>query len=154
MAKKLESASVEIDKIVQDVARNLGLAESIEIKTLVTTKSKEVVSVSKATAITEGVSEKENLVVVIVYEKAFERVDDKVKYEWVRIALEPVAYDFEKDKIITSSPMIKIPLSYYNAKGDDATKCMALALLTIQQIEDEEKAHDLITKNFKSRRKK
>lgn len=137
---KLTMASPELEKLVQEVAEEMGLTQmGVEFQALNVKKSKEIIKVSKANEVTEILSDKENLVVVIAYEEAFDRVDEKTRWMWIRMALDCVSYDSEKDKISLSTPTITVPLGFYQKYGNVAVQNAELALLTIQQIQDEEK---------------
>ena len=152
---KLTMASPELEKLVQEVAQEMGLTQmGVEFQALNAKKSKEIVKVSKANEVTEILSDKENLVVVIAYEEAFDRVDDQTKWMWIRMALDCVSYDAEKDKISLSTPTITIPLGFYQKYGNLAVQKAELALLTIQQIQDEEKQRKAEEKALKKAKKK
>jgi hypothetical protein len=152
---KLTMASPDLEKLVQEVAQEMGLTQmGIEFQALNAKKSKEIVKVSKANEVTEILSDKENLVVVICYEEAFDRVEEKERWMWIRQALDKVSYDPEKDKISLTTPMVSVPLGFYQKYGNVALQNAELALLTIQQIEDEEKERKEAEKALKKSRKK
>lgn len=148
-------ASPDLEKLVQEVAQEMGLTQmGVEFQALNAKKAKEIVKVSKANEVTEILSDKENLVVVIAYEEAFDRVDEKTRWMWIRMALDCVSYDPEKDKISLSTPTITVPLGFYQKYGNVAVQNAELALLTIQQIQDEEKERKEAEKALKKARKK
>jgi hypothetical protein len=152
---KLTMASPDLEKLVQEVAQEMGLTQmGVEFQALNAKKSKEIVKVSKANEVTEILSDKENLVVVIAYEEAFDRVDEKTRWMWIRMALDCVSYDPEKDKISLSTPTITVPLGFYQKYGNVAVQNAELALLTIQQIQDEERVRKEAEKALKKGRKK
>lgn len=152
---KLTIASPDLEKLVQEVAQEMGLTQmGVEFQALNAKKAKEIVKVSKANEVTEILSDKENLVVVIAYEEAFDRVDEKTRWMWIRMALDCVSYDPEKDKISLSTPTITVPLGFYQKYGNVAVQNAELALLTIQQIQDEEKERKETEKALKKTRKK
>lgn len=152
---KLTMASPDIEKLVQDVATEMGLVQmGVEFQALNTKKAKEVVKISKASEVTEILSDKENLVVVIVYEEAFDRVEEKDRWMWIRMALDCVSYDMEKDKISLNTPIVAVPLGYYQKYGNLAVQKAELALLTIQQIQDEEKEKKAAEKALRKSKKK
>ena len=152
---KLTMASPDLEKLVQEVAQEMGLTQmGIEFQALNAKKSKEIVKVSKANEVTEILSDKENLVVVIAYEEAFDRVDEKTRWMWIRMALDCVSYDPEKDKISLSTPTSTVPLGFYQKYGNVAVQNAELALLTIQQIQDEERERKEAEKALKKGRKK
>ena len=148
-------ASPDLEKLVQEVAQEMGLTQmGVEFQALNAKKSKEIVKVSKANEVTEILSDKENLVVVIAYEEAFDRVDEKTRWMWIRMALDCVSYDPEKDKISLSTPTITVPLGFYQKYGNVAVQNAELALLTIQQIQEEEKERKEAEKALKKSTKK
>ena len=148
-------ASPDLEKLVQEVAQEMGLTQmGVEFQALNAKKAKEIVKVSKANEVTEILSDKENLVVVIAYEEAFDRVDEKTRWMWIRMALDCVSYDPEKDKISLSTPTITVPLGFYQKYGNVAVQNAELALLTIQQIQDEERERKEAEKALKKARKK
>jgi hypothetical protein len=152
---KLTMASPDLEKLVQEVAQEMGLTQmGVEFQALNAKKAKEIVKVSKANEVTEILSDKENLVVIIAYEEAFDRVDEKTRWMWIRMALDCVSYDPEKDKISLSTPTITVPLGFYQKYGNVAVQNAELALLTIQQIQDEERERKEAEKALKKARKK
>ena len=147
-------ASPDLEKLVQEVAQEMGLTQmGVEFQALNAKKAKEIVKVSKANEVTEILSDKENLVVIIAYEEAFDRVDEKTRWMWIRMALDCVSYDPEKDKISLSTPTITVPLGFYQKYGNVAVQNAELALLTIQQIQDEERERKEAEKALKKARK-
>lgn len=152
---KLTMGSPDLEKLVQEVASEMGLTQAgIEFTVLNALKSKEIVKVSKASEVTEILSNKEDLVVVIAYEEAFDRVDEKTRWMWIRMALDCVSYDAENGKISLSTPTITVPLGFYQKYGNVAVQNAELALLTIQQIQDEERERKEAEKALKKARKK
>ena len=57
----------------------------------------------------------------------------------VRMAMEQIAFDTEKDKITIGCPMISLPMSFYDRYHEDAVKTAILGQLSIAQWEDEKK---------------
>ena len=152
---KLRLASPDVEKLIQDVAQEMGLIQQgLEFQALCTTKAKEVVKVSKAGEVAEVMSDKENLLVVIVYEDAFDVVDEKTRFMWTRMALDSVVYDSEKNKVTLSAPMLTMTLGCYQKFGNVATQHAELALHTIQQLEEAEKQRKAEAKAAKTRKRK
>lgn len=137
---KLMKASEEICNMVVEISNELGLAQmGIDFEVLNTAKSKEVVKVAKANAFTEIITNRDDLIVIVVYETAFDRVDEKTKYMWLRMAMDTISFDPEKDKIILTAPTITVPVGFYEKYKNVAVDNALLAKYTIAQIEDEEK---------------
>lgn len=136
----LKKASEETNELVIKIAQELSLTNTVEFQTFSTNKGKEIVKLKRADEIAQINANKEPLVCVIVYEDAFYRLDEKTQYLLIRTELDKVFYDFEKDKLTISTPMISVPLSSYQKYGNPIIQITESALLTIQQIEDERKA--------------
>jgi len=112
-------------------------------------KNKEVVSVSKASAVAEYLSNRQDLCLVIIYAEAFDMVDDKTKKLWLRMAMDNVNYDTEKDKITIGVPAITVPYGFYKKYKQEAVDASELALLTMQQIADKKEQEKQEKKNKK-----
>ena len=80
-----------------------------------------------------------SIVVVALYEDAFDRVDEQTQEIWIRSLLVQISYDLDKDKIVITKPELNVPLGLYHKFGNIALEKAELALLTLQQIADEEK---------------
>ena len=137
---KLMKASEDISNMVTEISNELGLAQmGIDFEVLNTSKSNDVVKIAKANAFTEIITNRDDLIVIVVYESAFDRVDEKTKYMWLRMAMDTISYDSEKDKIILTAPTITVPVGFYEKYKNVAVDFALLAKYTIAQIEDEEK---------------
>jgi hypothetical protein len=141
MAKTLSEASAEYVKLVEEAVSETGLDRmgvDFQVYNLLKTKN-EVVRVQKANEIAEILTNREDLVIVAIYEKAFDRVDDKTRRMWIESALTKVSYDTEKDKlVIGGEPAITVPLGMYHKYDKLAVDMAELEQLTLQQIRDEE----------------
>lgn len=149
---KLKIASPDIQKLVQDVVTEAGLSNIIKFQALSVPKSKEVVKVKKASSDAEALSDKE--VIVIVYEEAFDRVTESEQLEWLRREISKVSYDVEKDKVVIGCPILSVPLYHYQKFGEKALQSAELALMVVQQIEDEEKLRKAAAKEAKANKRK
>lgn len=153
---KFTKASEDIAKIVDEVAAELGYDNFLDFETLSVPKAKDVVTVSKASSVVEFFSKRDDLILVFVYEKAFDMVEDKDKYMWVRLALEQIVYDTEKDKVSIGIPSITVPVGCYEKWKNVAVDSALLAQYTISQIKDqeaEEKARKAAEKAAKKKKK-
>ena len=141
MAKgKYSECSEEIDNHVNEISNELGLFNyGVDFQPICVAKSKEVCKVVKANELAEHVSQREDLVFVICYEDAFDLVDEKTKYMWLRMAMETVSYDTEKMKINIGGPQISVPLGFAEKYGTEAINSAKLGLYTIAQIEEKKK---------------
>lgn len=118
-------------------------AMGLDFEALCVGKAKDVVTVSKASAVAEYLSNRDDLVLIICYEEAFDKVDEKTQYMWLRMAMDQIVYDYEKDKIVIGVPSITIPVDFYDKYKEAAINSAVLAQLTIAQIEDERKQKKL-----------
>lgn len=136
---KIEKASYEFEKMTSDILEEMGYGQLGEVLVFNMKKSKEVVKIKLADEVTETAIEKEDVIVVFIYEKAFEKVDKETQMMWLRSEMDKISYDYERDKFSLKAPMISLPLSFYQKHGESAVKNLEIAYYTIQQIEEEEK---------------
>lgn len=154
---KYSKCEEDVQDMVRNIASELGLEQFMDFEALYVPKAKEVVTVSKASAIAEYLSSREDLILVFIYAEAFDLVDDKTKDMWLRMALDQISFDSEKDKIIIGCPMISVPVGFYTKYQKAAVDAALLGQLTIQQIEDkkrEEKERQKAEKAAKKKSKK
>ena len=154
--KNLTMASPEYVDLVNKVAKRKSISNYVDFQVLNLKKSKkEVIKVQKANEIVELALEKEDVVVVSIYEKAFDMVDDQTKELWIENALNPVHYDMEKDKVIIGGePTITVDLGMYHTYKDVIIQKLELAALTLQQIADAEKEKKAQEKAMKKNKSK
>lgn len=139
MAKIFES-NEEIIEIANKVFEASGLsAYGLTLKVMSVPKSKEILKVSKASPATEFLTNKNGIIQLFVYEAAFDRLDDETKSMLLDMVFSSVWYDGDKDKInIDTTPyssVIRMRQKYGNVILDK----IEVSLLTMKQIEDEEK---------------
>ena len=156
MAKTLSEASAEYVKLVEDAVSETGLDRmgvDFQVYNLLKTKN-EVVRVQRANEIAEILSNREDLVIVSLFEKAFDRVDEKTRRMWIESALTKVSYDSEKEKlVIGGEPAITVPLGMYHKYDKLAVDMAELEQLTLQQIRDEEEEEKARKKEEKKAKK-
>ena len=154
--KKLTQASPEYIELVKQVAKTKASFEYLDIQVYNLRKSKkEVIKVQKASELVELALDKEDLIVVSLYERAFDMVDDETKRLWIENALNSVRYDLEKERVIIGDePTITVSLGMYHTYKDVIIQKLELAALTLQQIEDEEKRRKAEEKALKKAKKK
>lgn len=156
MAKSLTQASPEYVDLVKEVVATKSNLNYIEFQVYNIKKSKkDVIKVQKANELVELALDKEYLVVVSLYERAFDMVDDQTKRLWIENAINAVRYDMEKEKVvIDAGPTINVGLGMYHAYGDVIIQKLELAALTLQQIEDQDKEKKAQEKAAKKAKKK
>ena len=95
---------------------------------------------SKANPLAEKVGNCPDSVVCVVYEDAFDRLDQRMKEILIEDAFANISYDDEKDKISVGGPQIVVTVGGRRRYGDELLNAAETAILAIQQIEEEKKA--------------
>ena len=136
---KIILASDEMEKRAQKIAQEMGFgAKGMKLAVLGLNKSKEVTKVAKATEVIEYFSQDQNLILLYIYERAFDKVDEQTQDLWIKIALNKVCYDMEKDKIEIVDDIRNI-IAMHHQYQDVIIQKIELGLLTIEQIVEEDK---------------
>jgi hypothetical protein len=136
MAKIFET-SQDIAELAQDKFEDTGLAQmGINLKVLSITKAKNVLKVSRASATTHFLTNKD--VILLIYEEAFDRLSDEFKSKLMEGAISNITYDSEKDKINVESDIAK-EIFRLRKKYDNYVDAVETSYIVMQQIEDEEK---------------
>lgn len=138
MAKFFE-LSEENQALIDDRFQVTGMHNYINLLVFGVSKAREVIKVSKANPLAEKVGNCPDSVVCIVYEEAFDRLDDEMRKMLVDDAFANVAYDSEKDKIIVGAPQITVTVSGRKTFGDALINAAESAVYAIQQIEEEKR---------------
>ena len=136
MAKIFET-SQSIAELAQDKFEDTGLAQmGINLKVLSITKSKNVLKVSRASATTHFLTNKD--VILLIYEEAFDRLSDEFKSKIMEGAISNISYDDEKDKINVEGDIAK-EIIRMRRKYDNYLDVIETSYLVMEQIEQEEK---------------
>lgn len=136
MAKIFET-SQDIAELAQDKFEDTGLAQmGINLKVLSITKAKNVLKVSRASATTHFLTNKD--VILLIYEEAFDRLSDEFKSKLMEGAISNITYDSEKDKINVEGDIAK-EIFRLRKKYDNYVDAVETSYIVMQQIEDEEK---------------
>ena len=138
MGKFSRDLDEALSKKVKNLASEIGLGNYVNIEPLLLKSKREIGCVMKANELTTLFTGDDSLIAVGINADAFDRVDEQVQEVWIRGLLAQVEYDFEKDKINIKKPELQIDLGVYHKFGDIAVKNAELAVLTLQQITDEE----------------
>lgn len=159
---KFFKADESIVKLVDEIANELGLAQyGIDFETLDVVNLKEVVKIVKANEYAEYLSNRESLILVLINGEAFDLLPDGPdehgvdnRYMWLRLAMEQIAYDSEKDKIIIGCPKIDVPVSMYEKYKNVAVDAALLAQYTLAQMAEKKAAERAEKAAQKKERKK
>ena len=161
---KFFKADESIVKIVDEIANELGLAQyGIDFETLDVVNLKEVVKIVKANEYAEYLSGREDLILVLVNGEAFDLLPDGPddngvdnKYMWLRLAMDQISYDGEKEKIIIGCPTLAIPVGCYEKYKGAAVDAALLAQYTLAQMAEkkaQERAEKAAQKKGKNKKK-
>ncbi len=136
---KFGKVSEETQELIDNISNETGLIQFIDIEAVSVPKSKKVIDIKRCPPLGEHVAGKRDVVCVIVYEKAFERLSEEQQEILMRDAFNSVSFDGEKDRIIIGCPQIIVSCDGRVKWGDKLINAAETAVLTIQQIIDEEK---------------
>lgn len=135
MAKIFET-SKEFLELAQSKFEDAGLMHTVSLRVLSTKKSKNVLKVSRANAILNGVTQDD--VVLVIYEEAFDRLSDEFKEKLMEGVFSNVSYDSEKDKVIVENDIAK-EIFRMRRKYDNYVDILESSYVAMEQIEEEEK---------------
>ncbi len=158
---KFFKADESIVKIVDEIANELGLAQyGIDFETLDVVNLKQVVKVVRANEYAEYLSGREDLILVLVNGEAFDLLPDGPdesgidnKYMWLRLAMDQISYDSEKEKIVIGAPCLDVPIGCYEKYGKASIDSALLAHYTLAQMA-EKKAQERAEKAAQKKGKK
>lgn len=133
-------SSEEVVAIAREMFKETGLLNyGLTLKIMSVPKAKEILKVTKASPATEFLTNNEGIIQLFVFEKAFERLDENSQKMLLDMAFSNVWYDTDKDKLnIDTTPNAAI-IRMRQKYGNDILDKVELALVTMQQIEEEEK---------------
>ncbi len=153
---KFQKASEDIEKIVIEVANELGLAQyGLDFEALSVPKAKEVCTVSKASAVAEYLSKRDDLILVICFEEAFDlTTDEETKYMWIRTAMEKIHVDTEKDKVSLDCPTINVPVGLYKKYKSAVIEAAIKGADIIAEIDQKRKEEAEAKKSLRIKAKK
>lgn len=137
----LFETSNDIAEIIENAFDEAGLTNyGINLKIMSTSKAKDVIKVSKASATTEFLAKKDGMVMVTVYEAAFDRLDAESQKILTEMAVSNVSMDLEKDKVnVETNPYIQL-FNMRRKYGERADNVLEASYAAVQQILEEEKA--------------
>lgn len=159
---KFFKADESIVKIVDEISQELGFFQvGIDFEVLDVVNLKQAVKIVKANEYAEYLSSRENLILVLVNGEVFDMVPEGQdengvdnRYMWLRLAMDEIAYDDEKDKITIGCPKIEVPVGCFEKFGKAAVDSALLAQYTLAQLaekKEQEKAERAAQKKGKKK---
>lgn len=146
---KYTKATDETIDMVNEISSKLGLdIYGVKFEPVYVKKAKEVCKVVKANDFTKYKAAEEDLVFVVCYEDFFEGIDslghayasEEDKKKALRLAMEQVSFDPEKERLIIGCSSVLLPVGYC-INNEDAVKSAlynATIMAKIQQDKKEE----------------
>lgn len=139
MSKFFKTAD-DIKELAESVFKSTGLESyGIKLKVMSTVKGSTVVKVSRASAVTEYLTREEDIIQLIIYESAFDRLNDEEKKMILEGAFSNVMYDSEKDKLNVDSSQYGEVINMRKKYGEKYMDLIESSLILIEQIEEEKK---------------
>ena len=146
MAKLFKTSEDVFDFIMNEWENTNCSTIGVNLKIVSTPKSKQLLKLSKASATTEFLIREDDVITLVVYEEAWNRLDDLNKLLLIKGVFSTVSYDFDHEKlIIDNRPYADLFNMRHttDANGeeylDKYDNALEIASLTISQIEDEER---------------
>lgn len=141
MGKYARDLDEALEQKVKAIANSLGFKEmGLTVEAVRLKKSKTCVGeIVKPNDLVKLLLADDYIVVVALYEDAFELVDDATQNLWIESLLTQVSYDSEKDKINITKPELQIALPLYHKYKEVAVQKTELAYYTLQQIEEKKR---------------
>jgi hypothetical protein len=138
---KLFKVSDETQNLVDSVLNTKSnlLTYGLQIDVIGVKKSNELIKVAKGTEVIEHYADKTDIVIIYIYEAAFDLLDEQTKRINIENAIEGIVFDSEKDKITIVKTNINMYSSIYKTHKFAAVEALEMASLVIGQIEQEEK---------------
>lgn len=149
---KIFETSQDIQDLAQSKFEDTNLAQiGINLKILSVTKSKQILKISRASATTQFLTNKD--IILTVYEEAFDRLSDDFKEKLMEGCFSSVSYDSEKDKLNVDGDFTK-EIFRMRKKYPNYVDIAETSFLIIEEIEEEEKERKEAEKLERASKKK
>lgn len=144
---KLFKTSDDIYNEINEVWESTECSKiGVRLKVISTVKAKQILKLSKASATTEYLIREQDVLTLVVYEEAWDRLSDLNKNLLLKGVFSVVSYDTEKERlIIDNRPYVDLFNMRHSkdASGkeylDSYDNTLEAAALVIEQIENEER---------------
>ena len=136
---KFFSTSDDIAELARSKWEDTGLAHmGLILKVLSTSSMGELMKISKASAMTEWALNEEDVVCLLIYEEAFDRLTDNLKVALMEGILSNVSFDPEKGKLNVDNSKFGEVIRM-TKKYPDYVNILETSYLIIEAIKEEEK---------------
>lgn len=144
---KLFKTSDDVYEFIENEWLNHGCSNvGVNLKVVSTPKSKQILKLSKASATTEFLIMENDVITLVVYEDAWNRLDELNKLLLLKGALSIVSYDYDKDRVVIDNrPYADLFNMRHETDNngnmylDKYDNALEIASMTVEQIEEEER---------------
>lgn len=144
---KLFKTSEDIYEFITNEWENTSCCQiGVNLKVISTPKAKQILKLSKASATTEYLIREQDVLTLVVYEEAWDRLNDLNKLLLLKGVFSIVSYDTEHEKVIIDNRPYADLFNMRHTKDangneylDQYDNTLETAALVIEQIEDEER---------------
>lgn len=146
MAKLFKTSDDIYEFITNEWSNTENSKIGVRLKVISTQKAKQILKLSKASATTEYLIREQDVLTLVVYEEAWDRLSDMNKILLLKGIFSVVSYDTEKERLIIDNRPYADLFNMRHTKDangneylDKYDNALETCALLLQQIEDEQK---------------
>lgn len=146
MAKLFKTSDDIYEFITNEWSNTENSKIGVRLKVISTQKAKQILKLSKASATTEYLIREQDVLTLVVYEEAWDRLSEMNKILLLKGIFSVVSYDTEKERLIIDNRPYADLFNMRHTKDangneylDQYDNTLETCALLLQQIEDEQK---------------
>ena len=146
MAKLFKTSDDIYEFITNEWSNTENSKIGVRLKVISTQKAKQILKLSKASATTEYLIREQDVLTLVVYEEAWDRLSEMNKILLLKGIFSVVSYDTEKERLIIDNRTYADLFNMRHTKDangneylDKYDNALETCALLLQQIEDEQK---------------
>ena len=146
MAKLFKTSADIYEFITTEWSNTESSKIGVRLKVISTQKAKQILKLSKASATTEYLIREQDVLTLVVYEEAWDRLSEMNKILLLKGIFSVVSYDTEKERLIIDNRPYADLFNMRHTKDangneylDKYDNALETCALLLQQIEDEQK---------------
>ena len=146
MAKLFKTSDDIYEFITNEWSNTESSKIGVRLKVISTQKAKQILKLSKASATTEYLIREQDVLTLVVYEEAWDRLSEMNKILLLKVIFSVVSYDTEKERLIIDNRPYADLFNMRHTKDangneylDQYDNALETCALLLQQIEDEQK---------------
>ena len=146
MAKLFKTSDDIYEFITNEWSNTESSKIGVRLKVISTQKAKQILKLSKASATTEYLIREQDVLTLVVYEEAWDRLSEINKILLLKGIFSVVSYDADKERIVIDNRPYADLFNMRHAKDpngneylDQYDNALETCALLLQQIEDEQK---------------